>query len=364
MKIQGYYLDGKSSKRHEASLELNSHKGIKLYLYGPSAEHIGHELIMFDASSINIESRIANTAREITLEGEQLFISYDNEGIDRLANTLSLTKNSGSLLHRLESKLSTILIATCAIIALMYVSLVYGIPRLTTLIADNLPGVVEEQFSQSLAILDHTVLEASELPQTRQDELRQLMAGYYQTFDQLNIKIEFRSGLGANAFALPDGTLVFTDDFIELAKHDDEIIAVLFHEIGHLNNKHILRRAIQASLLTAFVLMVTGDLDTLDIVTGLPSLLADLAYSREFEREADQFALEQMYQAGIQLDNFALVMRRLTDAGLSEADINDASRDEQDGFLSSIEGYLSTHPLTEDRIQRVLDFKQAHGIID
>ena len=359
MKIKGYYLDGKSSKRHEASLELNSHKGIKLYLYGPSAEHIGHELIMFDPSSIKIESRIANTAREIILEQEQLFISYDNAGIDALAAKLSPKHLKGTLLHKLESNLSTILVATCAIIALMYISVVYGIPRLTHAIVYNLPDVVEEQFSQSLIILDHSFLEPSKLAQNQQDELRRLMAPHYQDFDNLNINIEFRSGFGANAFALPGGTIVFTDEFIKLAKHNDEIIAVLFHEIGHLKNRHILRRAIQASIMSAFILMVTGDLDTLDIITGLPSLLADLTYSREFETEADQFALEQMRKAGIGIDHFAVIMGRLTDSNTS------ASEQEHDGsYFSNLKHYLSTHPEPKQRIQRILDYKEELDFIN
>lgn len=362
MKIKGYYLDGKSSKRHEASLEINSHKGIKLYLYGPSAEHIGHELIMFDSDVIKIASRLANTAREITFDKDQLFISYDNEGVDALAEKISNKTNQGNLLHRLESRLSSILIATCAIIALMYACFVYGIPKLSSTIADNLPVIIEAQFSQSLTLLDHSVLAPSTLSQAQQNQLRHLMRPYYEGFDQLNINIQFRSGLGANAFALPDGTLVFTDDFIKLAKHDDEIIAVLFHEIGHLHEKHILKRAIQASIMSAFILMVTGDLETLDIMTGLPALIADLAYSREFETQADQFALEQMYLAGVKLDSFAVIMRRLADADLSETDVSNT--DSEKGLFSSIQGYLSTHPLTEDRVQRVLDFKEAHGIID
>lgn len=356
MTIKGYYLDGKSSKRHEASLELNNHNGVKLYIYGPGAEHIGNELINFEAGSIKIESRIGNTAREIILENDQLFISYDNEGVDSLAKTLSLTRYQGSLLHKFESNLSTILIATCALVAIMFISVVYGIPKLTNAIVNNLPEVIETQFDQSLTLLDHSFLEPSELSQAEQSSLRYLMKPYYKDFEHLNIKIEFRSGFGANAFALPDGTLVFTDEFIALTKNDDEIISVLFHEIGHLKHKHILKRSIQASIMTAFILMVTGDLDTLDIVTGLPSLLADLTYSRDFEREADQFALEQLTLAGINVENFALIMGRLTQTQ-SQSHTHDT---EEKGKLSKLGSYLSTHPDPEERIQTILDYKEAH----
>jgi len=359
MNIKGYYLDGKSSKRHEANLELNSHNGIKLYLHSAGAQHIGQELIMFNLDAIKIESRLANTAREITLAEEQLFISYDNDGIDALANRLSPTLKQRDWLHKLESNISAILLATFIMVAMVYAALIYGVPKSAHWLADNLPNVVEAQFSDSLALLDQSVLQESQLSPAHQKDLKILMAPYYQAFNQLNIRIEFRSGFGANAFALPDGTIVFTDDFIKLAKSDDEILAVLYHEIGHLANKHMLRRAIQASLMGSFILMVTGDLDTLDIITGLPSLLLDLSYSRDFEIEADQFALEQMFQADINIDHFGVIMRRLADANSGHSEV-----ETEKGLFSKVQGYLSTHPITEDRVQRVLDFKEAHGIID
>ena len=49
-------------------------------------------------------------------------------------------------------------------------------------------------------------------------------------------QLEFRHGgyIDANAFALPSGIIVMTDELVELAKSDDELISVLAHEIGHV----------------------------------------------------------------------------------------------------------------------------------
>ncbi|MEB3735127.1 M48 family metalloprotease [Halopseudomonas pachastrellae] len=53
-------------------------------------------------------------------------------------------------------------------------------------------------------------------------------------YPERTLKVHFRSApaLGANAFALPGGHLVFTDAMVELAQHDDELVAVLAHEAG------------------------------------------------------------------------------------------------------------------------------------
>ena len=65
--------------------------------------------------------------------------------------------------------------------------------------------------------------------------------------------------VGANAFALPDGTIVVTDALVHLAENDEELLAVLAHEIGHVVHHHALRSVMQNSavaLLLAFALGV------------------------------------------------------------------------------------------------------------
>ena len=111
------------------------------------------------------------------------------------------------------------------------------------------------------------------------------------------LQVMFRKGgaLGPNAFALPDGTIVFTDEMVRLAEHDDELSAVLAHEIGHVVRRHGMRTIIQDSLLGFLILAITGDITgSSELFIGLPVLLTEMAYSREFEREADQYALAYM----------------------------------------------------------------------
>ena len=64
-----------------------------------------------------------------------------------------------------------------------------------------------------------------------------------------DIRIVFRKGgrLGPNAFALPGGTIIFTDEMIMLSEHDDELLAVLIHEIGHVVHRNGMRTIIQDS---------------------------------------------------------------------------------------------------------------------
>ena len=50
------------------------------------------------------------------------------------------------------------------------------------------------------------------------------------------LKVLFREGgrIGANALALPAGTIIFTDEMVRLSEDDTELVTVLAHEIGHI----------------------------------------------------------------------------------------------------------------------------------
>ena len=149
-------------------------------------------------------------------------------------------------------------------------------------------------------------------------------------------------GIGPNAFALPDGTIILTDEMVNLAAHDQELSAVLAHEIGHVVYRHGMRSIVQDSLLGFAILAVTGDITgSSELFVGLPVLLTELAYSREFEREADQYVLTYMQDHGIDLIHFANLMRRVE----KEAGNN------RQGDTKKWIYYLSTHPMTEERLK-------------
>lgn len=74
-------------------------------------------------------------------------------------------------------------------------------------------------------------------------------------------------------------------------------------------------------------------------LSSVPSLLADLEHSREFEEEADARALDLLAQQGIAASVFADALACIT---------RDAPRGAEDESWS----YLSSHPATAERIAR------------
>ncbi len=138
-----------------------------------------------------------------------------------------------------------------------------------------------------------------------------------------------------NAFALPGNTIVVADEFVRLAAQDDEIAAVLAHELGHLEKRHGIQSLLRNSMALLVVASVTGDLSTLTAFAGtVPFLLLQNGYSRGLEREADAYALVLMKERGINPGAFTSILKKM-----------EAARPEKGPNFS----YLSTHPDTKER---------------
>ena len=100
--------------------------------------------------------------------------------------------------------------------------------------------------------------------------------------------LNFRGGgfIGPNAFALPDGTLVITDELVKLAGGDTEmLVGVLAHEIGHVELEHSLRQLYRAAGMAGLVMLIAGDIGSgaEDILVEGGGLLA-LSYSAARKR--------------------------------------------------------------------------------
>ncbi len=345
MFIEGIYLDGKTSKRHTARLEVNSDSKIT-HIHVPELQQV----ISFEHQYYVIESRLGNTPREISFDDAQLFVCEHHDEIDKLVTwKTGHSSIKHSWLYRLENNFKLICLSTMVTAILLYSIVVYGIPNTARIMAHNVPHFTSKQLISSLDILDETVFEASKLSTSRQQEIRDLVEPFLASYESLQPKLEFRSGMKANALALPNGVIVFTDDFVNLVQTNDELVAVFFHELGHLKHKHMTQRIIQDAMLTIMVVFITGDVETFDLVTGLPTILLDLAYSREFETEADLYALSLLEKHNIPLNSFVDAISNLENYYLKEGEgnTNGATND-----------FFSTHPLTTERIKLVENFRK------
>ncbi len=103
-----------------------------------------------------------------------------------------------------------------------------------------------------------------------------------------------------NAFALPGGYVYIFKDMIKLMESDDEIAAILAHEVGHITAKHSVKR-LQGSLgAMAFQILSAGieaDSQTKKRANTAIGLLM-MSYSREDEAVADRLSVRYAKRAG------------------------------------------------------------------
>ena len=244
---------------------------------------------------------------------------------------------------RMQNRWAWALVAVMLTVAAVAAGYRWGLPIAAEWIAYRLPPrLLASMGESSLAFLDKGILHPSKLTSTRQETLKQAFENLEQPSRTSPAHtIVFRNGgsIGANAFALPDGTIVVTDQLVTSARNDNEILGVLSHELGHLERRHSLRMLIQGSIVGFVVGWYVGDVSS--VAAGLPSALLQARYSRDFEREADAYAAQMLKLNGISPSVLAHMLERL------QAKARKASSQGADPFA----GYLDSHPATQERIR-------------
>ncbi len=146
-----------------------------------------------------------------------------------------------------------------------------------------------------------------------------------------------------NAFAVPGGYVYVTRGILALLSSEAELATVIGHELGHISARHSLRRLSQMILVqTGLALIVSLD-KRLAEIAGLASIgmqLLFLKYSRDDEYQADSLGVEYARRAG-------WAPNSMVDFFTSLEKLGDLSGGRP------LPGFLSTHPLTKDRIAKV-----------
>jgi Zn-dependent protease with chaperone function len=138
-----------------------------------------------------------------------------------------------------------------------------------------------------------------------------------------------------NAFAMPDNTIVVTDDLIQLAEQPDELTGVLAHEIAHIERNHVMTNVIRQMGAGIFFDVVFGGSGAGQAIAVASVNLASLRYSRGDEEEADARGLDYLDAAGIDSGGLARLFDRF-------------GKVEHEG-AEQIPTLLSSHPATPAR---------------
>ncbi len=143
----------------------------------------------------------------------------------------------------------------------------------------------------------------------------------------------------ANAFALPGGLIVFHSQLIKEVLSESELVAILAHEIAHIENRHSLKRIV-GDFSTYLLYLTLFDGGSQKLFSSMPFTemvdnFAAQSFSRAQETEADEFARDVLQQEGLDGRNAAIFFKR-------------QKHKYKDVEVSS---WLSSHPSYDERIE-------------
>jgi len=263
-----------------------------------------------------------------------------------------------SLIVKLQQSWRGALFSVAALIVIFVAIQRWGLPVAARGVVAAAPMSVDVSLGEaSMQALDNYLMRPSKLPVDEQTRLRAYLAQALQSLPTDSVphwQLVFReSRIGPNALALPGGTLVMTDELVELVGHDEKVItAVLAHEMGHVRHRHGLRMLVQVTVLGGLASVVLGDFSTL--LAGVPVLLGQASYSREAEQEADADAVRVLKAAGISPAVIVTLFEKLEEKRRKSDKRGDATA----GQASWVGIAFASHPSDADRVHF---FKEAAG---
>ena len=330
MSLRADYYDGHSSKQRAVSVRLEGHS---IRLQGEGVDRIA------PLDELRLSEPLGDAPRLITFPDGAFCEIRDTQALGAL---LSQTGYRDHFVVRWQYNRRWIALSACLCLAIFYAGYRFALPWAAEKLAAQIPERALQSISmQIVESLDHHALAPSRLPYTRQEAIAARFAALRRpSGEAATHRVIFRANraIDANAFALPDGTIILTDGLVKLAAGDSELMGVLAHELGHADARHGMRQVIQGSVVGLLTAWFVGDISS--IAAAAPAALLQARYSREFERDADRFASRMLEANAISPRCLADLLERL---GKPPGENTERS-------ASAPYDYLSSHPATGERL--------------
>jgi Zn-dependent protease with chaperone function len=280
-------------------------------------------------------------------DGMRLMIeNYDQEIVN------AVTKKSSQLLYLFETNKKLLLGSTISLFGFIWVFYSFILPAISESIANKLTESHKETIEELLLkqVLKRGSFQESQLTNEQKKEVKEyLLSKTDQKFKNVNILFRRSYNRSPNAFALSHRTIILTDEILRIL-NKNEVLAVYFHELGHLQREHILKRTIRATSLAILANIMIGDLTGgAETLATLGATLIGLSFDRKLESEADQVSLELLNKHAISPLCFPDSLDKIQKEFLRKAKMPSL----KDNWTK----YLQTHPQNDERRERFMQLK-------
>lgn len=249
-----------------------------------------------------------------------------------------------------ENPLKEFFILSIGVLGLIFIAV-----TILSLAAEKLAVYVPFETEQSLIpemwtqIDAETESETGKQPREYLQSLSDQLANHMQLPDEMEITVHYMEEDTVNAFATIGGHIFMYKGLMDKLDNENALAMVIAHEMAHVYHRHpiiAMGRGVVIGLLLSAISGASSDVFVSQVV-GETGMIALLNFNRDQEREADITALHAVnglyhHVAGTNDLFTVLIQANSTDAVEPPA-------------------FLSTHPLTQDRIDDLLEYAQEKG---
>ncbi|MGH7964710.1 MAG: M48 family metallopeptidase [Candidatus Binatia bacterium] len=336
---QGYYLDGRTAARRQAAIHLTP-DGLRVttdngaVLWWPYDE-VRQTQGFYAGEQVRLER--GKESPEILVIADTAFLSALRQVAPQ-----RVRRFHDPARRQIRAKLTVA--AAVIVISITTVLYVWGIPALVALAVPHMPVAWEEQLGEMvIAHLAPPEKRCTDPTQTRiiDDIMKTVTTPLAQS--PYTFRVIVVDNPTVNALAAPGGYILLFRGLLEHTRSAEELAGVLAHEVQHVLQRHATRALLQHASTGLLATVLIGDVSGI-LTFGLEAarVLTLLQYSRRNEEEADREGIQLLFAADIDSQGMLAFFETLEEKG-----------EKQGKEAPAILGYLSTHPSTKERIERL-----------
>lgn len=162
-----------------------------------------------------------------------------------------------------------------------------------------------------------------------------------------SIQVHLINDSEINAFTLPGNHIILHNSLFSFAEDPGEVAGVLGHELGHLKLGHLEKKLLKEVGLTLLFTIAGGE-GGQEILKELVHQISSTSFDREYENEADAFAVEVLAKSGISPEKLSNFMFRIA-----------GKKDIPDQLV-----FLSTHPESQERAAEIIRLSKNYPLTE
>jgi Zn-dependent protease with chaperone function len=331
------YFDGNSARPSQVRVLLFDER---VHLHDVEDDHFLQSFPLAGSS----HNQVGNT-HYLYLDPKGLhYIQFTAE--NSLADNISkhvAAANPGWVQHLMRQKVTVLL----PLVILLGVALYFLLVTLVPFIGSAVIGIPQEiKMGDQLreVMLKEEKLAGFTIDQTGTRHLQEF-ADQLELSRQYPIRVTLVKSKIVNAYALPGGQIVVYTGILKKINSPEALAALLAHESTHVNERHSLRSLLRSAANGMIISVVFSDASGITgaLVSNAESLNG-LRYSRSLESEADEKGMELLLKNGVNVDGMRQLMKTL----------------QKEGDIPGSISFLSSHPLTKERIRSTERFIKKH----